>query len=139
MISIDDVIKSVKNVAKHEMDKCMKEAEKTGRKPETCIVHDLAFGIASDMIKYGDWADVPPEALEDEFTEWWYNFTQYEEYSNWILPELRRAVGCTDVSYVGTYTGCDVAQLEEVDDLVMELEGLTYDYLKRMINEIRKK
>jgi hypothetical protein len=136
MTDIETAIKKVEKIAREDLAQCEREAIKEGESTEPCIVFDLAFGIASDMMKYGDWTEVPKSKLGEEFGDWWENFTQYDDYANTILPELRRAVGCLDTMGVGTYTECTEDQLSELDDLVMELEGKIYEYLEEMLNQV---
>lgn len=132
MVSLNEAIEEVKKIAKTDMEQCEKKAKEKGYPEETCIIHDLAFGIASDMIEYGDWAKETPDEVEEGFSEWWDNFTQYSDYANVILPELRRAVGCKDTFEVGTYTDCTETQLSQVDDLVDDLREKIFDYLMKI-------
>jgi hypothetical protein len=132
VVSLNEAIEEVKKIAKTDREQCEKKAKEKGYPEETCIIHDLAFGTAVDMVRYGDWTKETPDEVEEKFTEWWDNFIQYGEYANVILSDLRRAVGCKDTMKTGTYTDCTETQISQVYDLEDDFREKIFDYLMKI-------
>jgi len=95
---------------------------------------EIGFNMGKEIGKQVDVSKVKSledldEIIDDTYNIYMDNLTQSSEYSNFILPELRKAAGCKDPLGVGTYTECNIDSIETYNENVDKFDEAIYNGL----------